>query len=146
MPEAAQAPDQRRRDVDRAEHHDGRQHVEGHARPLGAVHLGDEVLAVLAQARAFGGDVERVEQLLHAAFSRNASDPTMRRAPVADGSPGLSGRQRSSSEQARQRLRCCVGSGVWREAKTSRSARWSLAVNARRSSSKETSTRRFVSA
>ena len=51
--------DQRRRHIDRAEDDDGAEHVKRHARPLGAVDFGDEVLAVLAQARAFGGDVER---------------------------------------------------------------------------------------
>ena len=113
MPPRAQRLDQRRRDEDAAEHHDGSQHVEGHARPLRAVDLGDEVLAVLAQARAFGGDVEGVEELLHLAASLGVERGGER--PVAKAERGLVmtfGRQRSSSEQARQRSARQTGGGV----------------------------------
>jgi hypothetical protein len=53
--------------------------VEGDAGALHPLDLGHEILAVLAQGRAFGGDVDGVEQLLHGgAGSPLKARPTIR--------------------------------------------------------------------
>ena len=49
--------------------------MQRHAGAFGALHLGDDVLAVLAQAGAFGRDEERVEKLLHRPRRRRPPDP-----------------------------------------------------------------------
>src|SRR6266550_2828567 len=65
--------------------------------------------------RAFGGDVERVEELLHppasSAVSLKAACKDLLRKPSADLAMAL-GRQISSSEQARQRSARQTGGGV----------------------------------
>ena len=57
-----------------------------------------------------------------------------------------SGRQRSCSEQARQRTFSSVGGGVSQEARTRARSMAAASVSARSSASKGTTTRRFVSA
>ena len=121
-PGARAGLDQRRRYIDRAEDDDGAEHVKRHARPLGAVDLRDEVFAVLAQARAFGGDVERVEKFLHApsaAEGLSSAARTCRSRHVFAERPKACGRQRSRSEQAPHLRRSYSAGGVRPEAKSS---------------------------
>src|SRR5207244_11318690 len=91
------------------------QHVKRHPRALRAVDLGHQIFPVLAQTRAFGGEVERVEELLHppasSAVSLKAACKDLLRKPSADLAMAL-GRQISSSEQARERSAAQRGRGV----------------------------------
>ena len=79
---------------------------------LGTIHLGHEIFTILAQRCVFGGDIERVEQLLHGVGSSASSFCSMRPRQARTGRATVSGRQSSIKEQARQRSRRVVGGGV----------------------------------
>src|SRR6185437_8319716 len=111
------------------------------------LHLGDEILAVFAQGRAFGGDVNGVEQLLHGgAGSPLKARLTIRVRQSRTCRPTCWGRQSSSSEQARQRATFNVGGGVRLLARTAARSAMVVSVRRRRSASNGTATRRLVSA
>ena len=120
------------------------QHVKRHARALRTVDLGDQILAVLAQAGAFGRDVERVEELLHRRPRRRSSTAASARLrkPSADFVMAF-GRQSSSSEQARQRSARQTGGGVRPSANSAPKARAVSSVSRRNSASNGTTTRRL---
>ena len=104
---------QRRRKIDGAEGHDRAEHVKAEPARAPCLRLrDDEVFAVLAQARALGRDVDRVEELFHgrppAIESSSATMIWRSRHAFAERAPAC-GRQRSSSEQARHLLRAIFG-------------------------------------
>src|SRR5690606_1800320 len=114
---------------------DGFEQMEGYARPFGALHLGDEVFAVLAQSGALGRHIDRVEELLHDASSSASVVSSIRIAQVFTERAPMRGWQRSNSDQFRHRPARYSAGGVCSVLKISASSRAVCSVSARNSAS-----------
>jgi hypothetical protein len=95
---------QGRRYVDRPEDDDRRQQMQRDARFLVTFDLRDGILAILAQARSLGRDIECIEKFSSWWRLRQHPVPPCGRARLWPAAERPSGRQSSISEQARQRV------------------------------------------